>query len=376
MKRLLLPAAVTIIIVGLFVWTLVFLYNKSQADPISHQTDKPFESDILKKTVASGAIVPRREILIKPRISGVIDELFVEPGQIVKKGDRLARIKVIPNMVNLNSAEARVKTAQVRLRNAKKERNRFQGLFDRKLISEAELAARRLDYELAQQEVSAAKSNLQLIREGASRGSGKVQNEVTSTVEGMILDVPIEEGVSVIETNNFNEGTTIAAVANMRDLIFKGTVDESEVGKLEIGMDLDIRIGALDKEVFEGKLEYISPKGVDKDGAIQFEIRAAIDPRDGVFVRANYSANADIVLDRRDKVLAVREAWVVFEKGKTFVEVEVGPQQFEKRPVKLGLSDGINVEILEGLDQKVAIKVPATEGGKGKGKGKKRRGRK
>jgi len=383
MKRLLAPALITLTIIGLFVWTLVFLYNKSQATPITHKTEKPFKTDIVKKTVATGAIVPRKEVAIKPRISGVIDELFIEAGKQVAKGDRIAKIKITPNMVNLNAAEARVKTARVRARNAEKELARFQGLFDRKLISEADLTARRLDSELAEQEVLAADSNLQLIREGASRGSGKVQNEVTSTVDGMILDVPVEEGVSVIETNNFNEGTTIATVANMRDLIFKGTVDESEVGKLKVGMELDIRIGALDNQALKGKLEYIAPKGVSKDGAIQFEIRAAITARDDVFVRANYSANADIVLDRRSDVLAIREAVVGFDEGKAYVEVETAPQKFAKRPVELGLSDGINIEVLGGIDADAQLKAPTSAGegdgeagkeGKGKG-GKGKRGK-
>jgi len=373
MKRLLAPALITLTIIGLFVWTLVFLYNKSQATPITHKTETPFKTDIVKKTVATGAIVPRKEVAIKPRISGVIDELYIEAGKQVAKGDRIAKIKIIPNMVNLNAAESRVKTARVRARNADKELARFQGLFDRKLISEADLTARRLDSELADQEVSAAESNLQLIREGAARGSGKVQNEVTSTVDGMILDVPVEEGVSVIETNNFNEGTTIATVANMRDLIFKGTVDESEVGKLEVGMELDIRIGAIDDQSLKGTLEYIAPKGVSKDGAIQFEIRAAITARDDVFVRANYSANADIVLDRRRDVLAIREAVVGFDDGKPYVEVETAPQKFEKRPVELGLSDGINIEVLGGIDADTQLKAPtnagAEEEGRDKGKG-------
>ncbi len=374
MKRILAPALVSIVIIGLFVWTLWFLYNKSQDEPVVYETETAFVTDIVKKTVATGAIVPRKEITIKPRISGVIDELFVEPGALVKKGDRIARIKVIPNMVNLNAAESRLKTARVRLRNANKELARFQGLFDRKLISEAELTKRRLDYELMQQEVSGSRNNLQLIREGASRGSGKVQNEVTSTVAGMVLAVPVEEGVSVIESNNFNDGTTIATVADMRDLMFKGTVDESEVGKLKEGMALAIKIGALGKEKFGGNLEYISPKGVTKDGAIQFEIRAAIAARDDVFVRANYSANADIVLEKRDKVLAIREALVTFDKDESYVEVEVAAGRFERRPVQLGLSDGINVELKGGVTADDKLKKPITSGGRGKGK--KRRGKK
>jgi HlyD family secretion protein len=347
------------IILGAFLWTLLFLYNKSQAKPVVFKTEKPLVTDIVKKTVATGAIVPRKEIAIKPRVSGVVDELVIEPGQIVKKGDLIAKIKIIPNVVSLNSAESRVKAARVRLNNAQTELERFKGLFAQQLISETELNQRKLDFELTQQEVNAASSNLQLIKKGAARGSGKVSNQVRSTVDGMVLEVPVEEGVSVIESNTFNEGTTIATVANMEDLIFKGTVDESEVGKIKTGMALDIKIGALDTKRFEGTLEYVAPKGTQIEGAIQFEIRAAIKPPKDVFIRANYSANADIVLDKREKVLAIREAVLQFDdEKKPFVEVEDGPQNFIRRDLKVGLSDGINIEILEGLDENAKLKRP------------------
>ncbi len=368
MIRRIVPPLLVLSLLGAFVWTLVFLYQKSQEKPVVFQTKHAEFRDIIEKTVAAGAIVPRREVTIKARVSGVVEKLHVEPGQYVKSGDLIAEIKIIPNVVNLNAAEARLNAAQISLKNVRKEHARIKALFDKQLITQSEYTRVDLDYELAQQEVEAARNNLQLVKEGAIRGSGKVSNQVQSTVEGMVLEVPVEEGGSVIETNNFNEGTTIAAVADMNDMVFEGTVDESEVGKLKEGMDASISIGAIDNQRFSGKLEYISPKGVEKEGTIEFEVRAKLRLEPGTFIRANYSANADVILDKRNHVLAISESLIQFDKGKPFVEVEVAPQTFEKRPLKLGLSDGIYVEVLGGLKRKDQVKVfQPTEGGDGPG---------
>lgn len=357
------------LLVGLFAWTVVYLYSKSKEKPVEYKTEKPAKADIVKKTVATGSIIPRREIAIKPRVSGVIETLWVEPGQKVSAGDKIAKIKIIPNVVNLNSAESSVKTAKINLDNAKRELDRASSLFEQKLISESELSRRRTDYELRRADLSAARSNLQLIRSGAAKGSGKVSNVVTSTVDGMVIEVPVKEGESVTETNNFNPGTTVAAVADMSDMIFQGYVDESEVGKIKEGMKLAITVGALEKHKFEGKLEYIAPKGATIEGAIQFEIKAAVKLVSDVFVRANYSANADIVLDRADGVLSINEALLQFGKdGKPFVEVETAPKTYERREIETGLSDGVRVEIKKGLSEGDSIKVPRAIEGDGKGK--------
>jgi HlyD family secretion protein len=360
--RRLLPGFLVLSLVGGFLWTLYFLYQKSRHRPVVFETMTPFITEIVKKTVAPGAIVPRREITIKPRVSGVVERLFIRPGDIVKKNQPLAKIKLIPDVVTLNNAESSVRAAEISFKNADKERERFQKLHGEGVISQTEYNRYSLEYDLKNQELSAARSNLQLVKEGASKGSNKVSNEVMSTVDGMVIEVPVKEGGSVTETNNFNEGTTIATVADMRDLIFSGFIDESEIGKLKEGMTVSISVGAVEGKSFEGRLEYISPKGADKEGTIQFEIRAALKLSDGAFVRANYSANADIILDRRHAVLALPESVVEFEKGKPYVEVEVGEQRFEKRYPKLGLSDGINIEVLSGLDQKTRVKKPRPEG--------------
>lgn len=358
MTRRIVPWVLSIAILGAFAWTLVFLYQKSKEEPQTFKTASPERRTIVQKTVAAGAIVPRREVSIKPRVSGIVQRLAVVPGQFVRGGDVIAEIKIVPNVVNLNTAESRLAAAEISLKTRKREYQRLHELKQQNLVAEAEFNRSELDYQLAEQEVAAAGNNLQLIKEGAIRGSGKVSNVVTSTVEGMVIDVPVKIGGSVIESNNFNEGTTIAAVADMQDMIFQGFVDESEVGKLAEGMSANIAIGALSGQKFEGKLEYISPKGTSREGTIEFEVRAALMIPPGSFVRANYSANADIILARRESVLAVNERLLQFENGLPYVEVQNAPQRYERRPLKLGLSDGITVEVLEGLAAEDRIKVP------------------
>jgi HlyD family secretion protein len=372
MKKLV-PIAIGALLLVLFAGTLLFLYRKSQADPVVFQTEKPLTATIVKKSVATGSLLPRREIEIKPRVSGVIETLFVEPGAQVVAGQEIARIKIIPNMVSLNNAEAAVEAARIGHQNAVKELSRYQTLFHQQLISESELSRFRVEAELRKQELGATSSNLQLIKSGAAKGSKKVSNVVLSEVDGMVIDVPVKEGTSVTETNNFNPGSTIAVIADMNDMIFQGRVDESEVGKIKEGMSLEIVVGAVEKQKLEGTLEYIAPKGTEVEGAIQFEIKAAIKPVGDLFLRAGYSANADIVLDKRENVLAIQEALLQFDdKESPFVEVEVGPQKFEKRPVKVGLSDGVKIEVLEGITAEVVLKRPPTAGATGppRGRGK------
>jgi HlyD family secretion protein len=275
----------------------------------------------------------------------------------VKAGDLIAKIKIIPNVVAVNSAESRLEAARISLKNAESEHARFKKLFLQQLVTQSEFNRVDLELKLSSQELTAARNNLELVKNGAIRGSGKVSNQVHSTVEGMVIEVPMEKGGSVIEANNFNEGTTIASVADMADMIFQGRVDESEVGKLQEGMPVSISIGAIEGKKFKGQLEYIAPKGVEKDGTIEFEVRARIELKKGTFIRANYSANADVILARRDEVTALSESLIQFDKGKPFVEVETAPQKFERRALKLGLSDGLYVEVLGGVSPKEKVKV-------------------
>ena len=356
MKKVLIILAV-ILTVGSFVGTGYYLYQKSEEPPVIYETNSPFITDIERKTVATGSIVPRKEIEVKSQVSGVIEKLYLEAGNLVKEGDKIAKVKIIPNVVALNNAEVRIKTAKINFHNAEKELKRQRLLYEQKVISEADYNQFVLQYDLAVQEVEAAENNMQLIKEGASKKEGMASNIVRATSAGMLLNIPVKEGAFVIESNTFNDGTTIASIANMKDMIFEGKVDEAEVGKLQEGMNLNLTVGALDTVGFNAKLEYISPKGVEDQGAIQFEIKAAVNLRSDNFLRAGYSANADIVLETRQGVLAVKESDLQFDKDeKPYVELMVADQQFERRYVKTGISDGINIEILEGLTPDDAYK--------------------
>jgi HlyD family secretion protein len=362
MMRRILPFFLVVGVLVAFGGTLVFLYRKSQPKPAPYQTVQPQVTTIVKKAVAPGAIVPRREVVLKPRVSGIVEKLYVSPGDEIREHALVAKIQIIPNMVNLNAAESRVVEAELSVANAAREYERSKKLVEQSLGAETELSQRELTLGLKQQELAAAKNNLELVKEGAARRSGKVGNLVTSTVTGTVLDVPVKEGSSVIEANNFNEGTTIAAIADMKDLIFQGRVDESEVGKLELGMPVTIAVGALGSETIAGKLEFIAPKGKEKDGTMEFEVRAAVEIKPGVTLRANYSANADIILDRREQVLAIDEGVVKFDQGQPYVEVELEPNRFERRSVKLGLSDGLLVEVLSGVEKETRLKKQEPEG--------------
>lgn len=345
-----------LVLIGSLGFLGFFVYQKTDNPTQTFETDSTFVTDIEKKTVATGSINPRKEIEIKSQVSGVVDKLFVEAGDNIKAGQLIAKIKIIPDVVALNNAEANLKEAVINFKNSEKELTRQKKLFDEKVISEFEYNQYLLTYNLNNQQVDAAENNLQLIKEGASKKSGAVSNLVRSTVNGMVLDVPVKEGNFVIETNTFNDGTTIASVANMSEMVFEGKVDEAEVGKLVEGMALKLTVGALDSVEFIANLEYISPKGKEEEGAIQFEVRAAITLQSDQFLRAGYSANADIVLERKNDVLAIKESNLFFEKKKVFVEVLIEGQKFEKREIKTGISDGINIEVLSGLTSEDKVK--------------------
>lgn len=346
----------------LFGWTFYFLYQKQQQQPDFYETIKPTFSDISRKTVATGSVKPRNETEIKPQVSGIIEAIKVHPGEYVKKGDLIASIAIVANMLSLNNAENRLEVAKLNLTNAERDHNRFKQLKEEGVISNFEFQQYEITLRNASQELSAAKDNLEIIKKGSANRYGSSANTlVRSTIDGMVLDIPVEEGFSVIEANNFNPGTTIALIADMGEMIFEGRVDESEVGRLKTGMDILIRIGAIDNEIFKGKLEYIAPLGVEEQGAIQFEIKASVEQKEGVFIRAGYSANADIVLEEKKSVLCVPEAWVVYEASEAYVFKEMGAQKFEKQRIRTGLSDGLKVEVLEGLSEHDVIRAAKKE---------------
>jgi HlyD family secretion protein len=358
MKKIL-KILLLVVFVGMIGGTMFYLYNKSKKKPVIYEVKSPFISNVIKKTVATGSVVPRKEIDVKPQVSGIVEELYIEAGQHVKKGDLIARVKIIPNMVELNNAESRLNKARINFEDSKLVYERQKKVFEQGVIPEAEFQQFRLSYMNALEEHETAESNLQLIKEGVSKKSGTATNTlIRSTIEGMVLDVPVEVGNSVIESNTFNEGTTIASVADMGEMIFEGKVDETEVGKLKLGMPLILSIGAIEDETFDAELEYIAPKGKEENGAIQFEIKADVKLRNNSFIRAGYSANADIVLDRKDSVMVIPESLIKFERDgdSAYVEIETQPQLFEKRFIKTGLSDGVNIEIKEGVGANDKIK--------------------
>lgn len=356
------------VVLVIFVWTIYFLYEKSQTPPEFFETKMPFDTTIVKKTVATGSIIPRKEVNMKSRVSGVIDKFYVVAGQEIKEGDIIARVKIIPNMASLQAAETRVSQAKISFDNAKMDFERNKALLDQGVIAKADFLPFELKYKSAELEVKSAEDNLQIMKEGVSKSMETASNTIVkSTMSGMVLDVPIKEGSSVIESNTFNEGTTIAVVANMGDMIFEGKVDESEVGKIQLGMPLVLTVGAIDNETFEANLEYIAPKGVAENGAIQFLIRASVGKQNKSLLRAAYSASADIILQKKDKALVIPESVMQFEKDKPFVEVEKSPNVYEKRYIKTGISDGINIEVLEGVKKGEKLKMPQAVESQNKG---------
>jgi HlyD family secretion protein len=350
-----------VIVMSIFVYTIYFLYQKSQAKPVVFETTTPVKAEIIKSTVATGSVKPRKEIMIKPKVSGIVEEVYVEAGEMIKDGDRIAKIKIIPDMVSLNNAQSRVNRARISFDDAKRQYDRQKDLLDQGVIARADFENYDVAYKNAIEEVEAAENNLELIKEGQTKKGGQVTNTtVVSTATGMVLDVPVEVGFSVIESNTFNDGTTIASVADMGDMIFEGKIDETEVGKIREGMPLILTVGAIDEQSFDAVLAHISPKGVEENGAVQFEIKANVTLKQDEFIRAGYSANAKIVLDRTpDSVMAIPESILQFEGDSSFVEIEVAPQKFEKRFIKTGLSDGINVEVKSGLAMEDKIKKPS-----------------
>ena len=345
--------AVLVLVALVFIGTFVFLYQKSQPKETVYDILIPEVTDLIQITVATGKIEPRDEVEIKPQISGIIAEVYKEAGQTVRKGEVIAKVKVIPELGTLNSAESRVRLAEINGRQAETDLGRMEKLYESKLVSSEEYEQTLLAARQAREEIQAAKDNLEIVKEGITKNSASFSSTlIRSTIDGLILDVPIKVGNSVIMSNTFNDGTTIATVADMGDLIFRGNVDETEVGRIREGIPVKITLGALQNMRFNANLEYISPKSVENNGANQFEIKAAISVPDSITIRSGYSANAEMVLQRANQVVAVPESAIEFSGDSTFVYVmtdSLPAQKFERRPVVTGISDGIKIEIKQGL---------------------------
>lgn len=349
-----------VVVAAIFIGTFVFLYQKSKPKTVTYEVIATEVTDLEKTTIATGKVEPRDEILIKPQISGIISELYKKAGEKIKKGEVIAKVKVIPEIGQLNSAESRLRLAEINVRQADTDFDRIKKLYNDKLVSREEYEKSELARKQSHEEKQASADALQIIKEGISKNTASYSSTlIRSTIDGLILDVPVKVGNSVIMSNTFNDGTTIANVANMNDLIFKGKIDETEVGRVHEGMPVKLTIGALQSISFDAILEYISPKGVEENGANQFEIKAAIRVPDSVQIRSGYSANAEIVLQRAKKVVAIPEGSVEFSGDSTFVWVmtdSVPEQKFVRRQVTAGMSDGIKLEIKKGLTTKDKVR--------------------
>ena len=352
MKKFLKITLLVVLTAGI-IGTFVFLWMKSRPKVVVYETVNAEITDLQKTTVATGKVEPRDEILIKPQISGIIDEVYKEAGQSIRKGEVIAKVKVIPELGQVNSAESRVRLAEINEKQAQTDFDRVEKLFKDKLISREDFEKSEVALKQARVEVQTAKDALEIIKEGITKNSASLSSTlIRSTIDGLILDVPVKAGNSVIMSNTFNDGTTIATVANMNDMIFRGNIDETEVGRIHEQMPIKLTIGALQNLTFNAILEYISPKGVETNGANQFEIKAAITIPDSVQIRSGYSANAEIVLQKANQVLAVPESTVEFSGDSTFVYImtdSVPEQKFQRTQVTAGMSDGIKIEIKKGV---------------------------
>ena len=365
-SKLIIAAMIGIIFLG----TFVFLWQKSQPKEVVYNEFTPEIKDLQKSTVVTGKIEPRNEVNVKPQISGIITEILKQAGDYVNAGEVIAKVKVIPDMGQLSSAESRVRLAAINLKQAQTDFSRMEELYKKELISADEYEKSRQAMRQAREEKNAADDALQVVRDGVSKSNASASSTlVRSTISGVILDIPVKVGNSVINSNTFNDGTTIASVANMNDLIFRGNIDETEVGQLVVGMPMKITIGALQDVSFDASLEYVSPKAVESNGANQFEIKAAVTAQpvkgDGakgsLKLRSGYSANAEIVLSSVQHVLTIPESAIEFSGDSTFVYVIGGTAEkktYDRRLVQTGLSDGVSIEIKKGLSQKERVRGP------------------
>lgn len=340
-------------------FSAAYFAKTNSKSSITYETEKLFKTTIEKETVITGKIIPEDEVEVKPQIGGIIDRIFVKEGDEVTTGDLIARIKVVPNEQNLNAARGRLKKAQIALETRTKDFARNKKLYEKGIIANAEFIGIELQYNQAKQDVLNAKSDLQIIREGSIGGSSAANTDIRATVPGTVLEIPVKAGDQVIESNSFNSGTTIAAIADLSKMIFEGKVDEAEVASLQLGTTLKVSLGAVEDQELEAILKFIAPKGTEEQGAVQFKIEADMLLDDSIVVRAGYSANASIVLERKEDVLALREALIQFDRKtqEPYVQIMTGDQKFERKGVKLGISDGENVEILEGVEEEDAVKV-------------------
>ena len=340
-------------------WVLKYFKEANSKDIVDYKVEEPFYTSINTKAVATGKLNPEEEVELKPQISGIVDKIVVEEGDLVKKGDLIATIRVVPNEQSLVSAKSRIATAKLSFENAQTLYQRNKTLFEKGVISQQDFENSELSYNQAKETLAQAQNDYQIIKRGSISGGSLANTNIVAQIQGTILEIPVREGDQVIQSNNFNDGTTIATIADMSKMIFEGKVDEAEVGKLKEGKDIKVILGAIKDKEFPAVLTFVAPKGIEENGAVQFTIKAEVEIDSATNIRAGYSANAEIDLEAKDSVLAIREALLQYNRitEKPFVEILEEPNKFKKQNVELGISDGINVEILEGVKEGDKIKV-------------------
>ncbi|HCD22803.1 MAG TPA: efflux transporter periplasmic adaptor subunit [Flavobacteriaceae bacterium] len=358
MKKVVKYAGISLGVIGIL-WAAAFFIKSNSKSSVIYETISAAPQTIETKTVATGKVVPEVEVEIKPQISGIIDRIYLKEGEKVKAGDLIAKVKVVPNEQAMNQASMRVKSSEVAFANAQIEFSRNKQLFEKQVISSQEFNTQKLRFDQARLDLENAKSDYEIIKLGSAGGSATSNTNIRATVSGTILEIPVKEGDQVILSNNFNAGTTIATIADLTMMIFEGKVDEGEVNKLSIGMPLSISLGAMEKTTLDATLRFVSPKGIEEQGAVQFKIEGDVIIKEDVLVRAGYSANATLVTERKVDVLSLPEAVLQFDRktDKPYVEVLIGDQKFERRDIEIGISDGINVEIISGVTAEDKVKV-------------------
>jgi HlyD family secretion protein len=352
------------IILGIFVLILLvvvlkYFKDSNAKEVVDYKTELPFYSSLDTKTVATGKLNPEEEIELKPQISGIVDQIFVEEGDLVRKGDLIAKIRVVPNEQALGSAKSRINSARLSFENAQTLFDRNKLLFEKGVISKQDFENSELSLNQAKESYAQAQDDYKIIKQGSLSGGSSANTTIIAQIPGTILEIPVREGDQVIQSNNFNAGTTIATIADMSKMIFEGKVDESEVGKLEEGKDIKVILGAITEKEFPAVLTFVAPKGVEENGAVQFTIKADVAIEAHTKIRAGYSANAEIEIESKDSVLVIKEALLQFNRitEKPFVELREEDGTFSKKNVTTGLSDGINIEITDGVEEGDQIKV-------------------
>ena len=351
-----------VVIVGVvlsLLWVLKYFKDDNASEIIDYETEKPFYTSIVKEVVATGKLNPEDEIELKPQVSGIIDKILVEEGDIVRRGDLIASIRVVPNEQAVISANSRINSARLSYNNSKTLFERSKKLFEKGVISKQDFENSELSMEQSKEALTQAQNDYKIIKKGTLTGGSTANTNILAQIAGTILEIPVREGDQVIESNNFNAGTTIATVADMTLMIFEGQVDETEVSKIEEGSDIKVVLGALEEEEFKAKLTFVAPKGIEQAGAVQFVIKADVNIPQNINVRAGYSANAIMETGNKENILCIKESLLQFNRltDKPFVEIKQQDGTYKIKNVKIGISDGINVEILEGVTENDNIKV-------------------